>query len=146
MKLLLDTHALLWWWTDDKKLSLTAKKAIENQDNQVLVSATSVWEIATKTRLGKLEIGSEVLARFQELTKEDGFVHLPMTWQHSLHAGSLGLEHRDPFDRMLAAPVECLVFEKNHRVVVLVGGQQGVEGVLRVAGKKGLEAGEREES
>jgi PIN domain nuclease of toxin-antitoxin system len=103
MKLLLDTHALLWWWTNDAKLSAKAKKAIESERNQVLVSAASVWEIATKTRLGKLEIGTHALARFQEMTDADGFSHLPITWQHSVCAGSLSLDHRDPFDRMLAA-------------------------------------------
>lgn len=107
MKLLLDTHALLWWWTNDAKLSVKAKKAIENERNQVLVSAASAWEIATKTRLGKLDIGTRVLAKFQEMALEDGFAHLPMTWQHSVCAGGLSLAHRDPFDRMLAA--QCLL-------------------------------------
>ena len=103
MKLLLDTHALLWWWTNDPKLSVKAKKAIGNERNQVLVSAASAWEIATKARLGKLEIGVRALARFQEMTEADNFSHLPITWQHSVCAGGLSLDHRDPFDRMLAA-------------------------------------------
>lgn len=103
MKLLLDTHALLWWWTNDAKLSAKAKKAIESERNQILISAASAWEIASKTRLGKLEIGVRTLARFQELTEADSFSHLPITWQHSVCAGSLSLDHRDPFDRMLAA-------------------------------------------
>ena len=103
MRLLLDTHALLWWWTNDAKLSARAKKAIQSESNQILVSAASAWEIATKTRLGKLQIGARALARFQEMSDADSFLHLPITWQHCVCAGGLTLEHRDPFDRMLAA-------------------------------------------
>ena len=103
MKLLLDTHTLLWWWTNDAQLSAKAKRAIANDGNAILVSAASAWEIATKTRLGKLDIGQLALTRFAELVQADGFAHLPMTWQHCVHAGGLTLDHRDPFDRMLAA-------------------------------------------
>ena len=103
MKLLLDTHTLLWWWTDDAQLSAKAKRLIASDANTVLVSAASAWEIATKTRLGKLAIGAMALQRFHDLVQGDGFTHLPMTWQHAVHAGGLALDHRDPFDRMLAA-------------------------------------------
>ena len=103
MKLLLDTHALLWWWTNDAQLSAKAKRAIANDSNTILVSAASAWEIATKTRLGKLDIGPLALARFADLVQADAFAHLPMTWQHCVHACGLPLDHRDPFDRLLAA-------------------------------------------
>ena len=103
MKLLLDTHALLWWWTNDPQLSAKAKRAIANDANTILVSAASAWEIATKTRLGKLDIGPLALTRFAALVQADGFAHLPMTWQHCVHSGGLPLDQRDPFDRMLAA-------------------------------------------
>lgn len=103
MKLLLDTHTLLWWWTNDPQLTAKAKRLIASDGNTVLVSAASAWEIATKTRLGKLEIGPMALQRFHDLVQSDGFAHLPMTWQHAVHAGGLALDHRDPFDRMLAA-------------------------------------------
>ena len=106
MRLLLDTHALLWWWTDDKQLSSTAREAIAEERNTVLVSAASVWEISTKFRLGKLDIAEPALKRFHPLIEADGFEHLPITWQHSLLAGSFPNEHRDPFDRMLAAQTE----------------------------------------
>ncbi|MBH2010175.1 MAG: type II toxin-antitoxin system VapC family toxin [Xanthomonadaceae bacterium] len=106
MRLLLDTHALLWWWTDDKQLSGIARKAIAEEDNTVLVSAASVWEISTKFRLGKLAIAQAALKQFQALIEADGFEHLPITWQHSLLAGGYPHEHRDPFDRMLAAQSE----------------------------------------
>ena len=103
MKLLLDTHTLLWWWTNDPQLTAKAKRLIASEGNTVFVSAASAWEIATKTRLGKLEIGPMALQRFHDLVQSDGFAHLPMTWQHAVHAGGLALDHRDPFDRMLAA-------------------------------------------
>ncbi len=106
MKLLLDTHALLRWWTDDKQLSGAAREAIADEGNTVLVSAASVWEISTKFRLGKLAIAEAALKQFQALIEADGFEHLPIIWQHSLLAGSYPQEHRDPFDRMLAAQSE----------------------------------------
>ena len=103
MRFLLDTHALLWWLTDDPQLSRTARSAIAEPANEVLVSAASAWEIATKHRLGKLAIGAEVLGRFHDLIVADGFRHLPMQHGHAIRAGSYPLHHRDPFDRMLAA-------------------------------------------
>jgi PIN domain nuclease of toxin-antitoxin system len=106
VKLLLDTHALLWWWTDDKQLSVAARAAIADERNTVLVSAASVWEISTKHRLGKLAMAATALQQFPSLIEADGFEHLPITWQHSLRAGAYNHDHRDPFDRMLAAQSE----------------------------------------
>ena len=106
MRLLLDTHALLWWWTNDKQLSSTARESIAEERNTVLVSAASVWEISTKFRLGKLAIAASALKQFHQLIEADGFEHLPVTWQHSLLAGGYLHERRDPFDRMLAAQSE----------------------------------------
>ena len=106
MKLLLDTHALLWWCTDDPKLSPTARNAIADEANEILVSAVSAWEIATKYRLGKLQQASQAVSRFNELVAADGFTHLPITHVHALRAGSFDVDHRDPFDRMLAAQSE----------------------------------------
>ena len=103
MRLLLDTHTLLWWWTDSPELSTRVRELIEDEANEVLVSAASAGEIATTHRLGKLEIGREAVARFNELINLDGFIHLPVSYLHALHAGSMDGEHRDPFDRMLAA-------------------------------------------
>lgn len=103
MKLLLDTHALLWWWTDDPKLSATSRQAIADAENQVLVSAASAWEIATKYRLGKLPHAAQALDRFNELVVADGFEHLPIDYMHSVKAGVYSNAHRDPFDRILAA-------------------------------------------
>ena len=103
MKLLLDTHALLWWFTDAPELSGKAREAIADERNRILVSAASAWELATKHRLGKLEQAAEALFRFNELVAADGFEHLPVSYLHAIKAGSYQSEHRDPFDRMLAA-------------------------------------------
>jgi PIN domain nuclease of toxin-antitoxin system len=103
MKLLLDTHTLLWWWGDDPLLSATARKAIANEANTVLVSAASAWEIAIKYRLGKLPGGADALGRFSELVAADGFTHLQISHLHAIRSGGLAVNHKDPFDRMLAA-------------------------------------------
>jgi PIN domain nuclease of toxin-antitoxin system len=106
MRLLLDTHALLWWFTDDGRLSATAREAIADEKNEVFVSAVSAWEIATKQRLGKLEGVPAAAERFSELVAADGFLHLPVSYLHALRAGGYRQDHRDPFDRMLAAQSE----------------------------------------
>ncbi|MDT9150905.1 type II toxin-antitoxin system VapC family toxin, partial [Escherichia coli] len=89
------------WWTDDPLLSATARAFIQNQDNTVLVSTASAWDIATKYRLGKLESAAEAVSRFHERVTLDAFEHLPVTSLHALRAGTLEADHRDPFDRML---------------------------------------------
>lgn len=106
MKLLLDTHTLLWWWTDDPQLPATARTLIADEGNDVLVSAASAWEIATKHRLGKLLEAGDAIPRFNELVAADGFLHLPVNYLHSLKAGAYAVDHRDPFDRVLAAQSE----------------------------------------
>ena len=106
MKLLLDTHALLWWWTDDARLSATARAAIADEANDIWVSAASAWEIATKHRPGKLQEAADAVGRYNELVAADGFNHLSMNYLHALRAGGYAHVHRDPFDRMLAAQAE----------------------------------------
>ena len=106
MRLLLDTHVLLWWFTDDERLSAEARRAIADEANEIFVSAASAWEIATKQRLGKLDDVPEAAARFAELVAANGFLHLPVTHLHALRAGGYAAVHRDPFDRMLAAQSE----------------------------------------
>ncbi|AGA32213.1 PilT protein domain protein [Thioalkalivibrio nitratireducens DSM 14787] len=106
MRIVLDTHALLWWFTNDARLSAKAHEVIGDLENTVVVSAASAWEIATKHRLGKLEIGSEVLRRFDELITADGFIHLAVNYRQAIHAGAYTVDHRDPFDRILAAQAE----------------------------------------
>lgn len=106
MRLLLDTHAFLWWVTDDERLGPAARAAIADPGNDVFVSAASAWEIATKQRLGKLEGLPSVGHRYGELVAADGFQHLAVDHRHALCAGGYAVEHRDPFDRMLAAQSE----------------------------------------
>lgn len=106
MRLLLDTHAFLWWVTDDPLLSATARAAIADEQNSVLVSAASAWEMATKHRLGKLGSAEDAVGRFAELILADGFEHLPIDHRHALRAGGYPQTHRDPFDRVLAAQCE----------------------------------------
>ena len=106
MRYLLDTHALLWWWTDDPQLSAHARDLIADERHDICVSAVSAWEIATKHRLGRLPKADEAMLRFNELVLSDGFRHLPVSYLHALKAGTYPHPHRDPFDRMLAAQSE----------------------------------------
>lgn len=103
MKLLLDTHTLLWWSANDHRLSATVRAAIANDNNEVMVSAASAWEIATKARIGKLKGVERLLSNFEALMSADNFVLLAMHHPHALLASSFAHAHSDPFDRMLAA-------------------------------------------
>ena len=105
-QLLLDTHALLWWWSGDSSLSPAARAAITDADATVFVSAASAWEIATKVRVGRLRAHGDVVGRFGELATAADLRHLAVTHRHGLRAGSYPTAHRDPFDRMLAAQAE----------------------------------------
>jgi PIN domain nuclease of toxin-antitoxin system len=106
LKLLLDTHTLLWWWAADERLSRRAMKAIVDEHATVLVSAASAWEIATKHRIGKLPGAESAISQFGDLLRADGFEHLAITTDHALRAGGFQTSHRDPFDRMLAAQAQ----------------------------------------
>ena len=100
MQLLLDTHILLWWLSDDRKLAKGAREIIANPNNDVLVSSASVWEISIKTGLGRLEIELDDL---EDAILKNGFRPLPIGLRHAVTAGRLPTVHRDPFDRMLVA-------------------------------------------
>jgi PIN domain nuclease of toxin-antitoxin system len=99
MKLLLDTHLVLWAMQDSKQLSTAARKQIRAAEANY-VSAASLWEIAIKASLGKLAIDTEMLAEQLDVA---GFQPLPITWQHTVQVRKLPMHHRDPFDRMLVA-------------------------------------------
>jgi PIN domain nuclease of toxin-antitoxin system len=105
LRLLLDTHALLWWATRDPGLSARARKAIADDKSDVFVSAASAWEIATKVRLGKLEWPREA-GTVNGYVLGQGFRHLPISLEHAEFAGQLQIAHRDPFDRMLIAQAQ----------------------------------------
>lgn len=100
MRLLLDTHALLWWLNDDRKLGNHARGLIGDPENDVLVSAVSLWEITVKLRIGKLNADlDEILA----ILPEQGFDRLDITDAHLVALAALPLHHRDPFDHLLMA-------------------------------------------
>jgi PIN domain nuclease of toxin-antitoxin system len=103
MRLVLDTHALLWWLDGDRRLSRLARTAIGDAENTVFVSAASAWEITTKNRLGKLPGAADVAADVAGAVSGQGFTPLDITIVHAQRAGRLPGEHRDPFDRMLIA-------------------------------------------
>ena len=103
MRLLLDTHALIWWLAGDVRLSPRARRAIEDESNEIFVSAASAWEVSTKHRLGKLPDAGPLAVDFAREVRAQGFVPLPISLEHGQVAGALAIDHRDPFDRMLVA-------------------------------------------
>jgi len=102
VRLLLDTHAYLWWLKDDPRLSEQTRQGMADLAAIVYVSAASIWEISIKTELGKLDIDGDPV---QEIWS-NGFVELPMTARHADRAGHLPRHHDDPFDRMLIAQAQ----------------------------------------
>ena len=115
MRLLLDTHALIWWGTKNPKLSPRATEAISLAGADAFVSAASVWEIATKIRSGRLQEFENASYSLVERISLLGFSSLPVTPAHAEKAGYLDHKHKDPFDRMLIAQalVEELVIISN---------------------------------
>jgi PIN domain nuclease of toxin-antitoxin system len=103
VKLLLDTHAVVWWWLDDPRLPGTARAAIASTANTVWVSAVSAWEVATKNRLGIWPDVERIVDEFPDLLRRSRFVPLSVSVEHARLAGTLNGAHRDPFDRMLIA-------------------------------------------
>jgi len=99
MRLLLDTHILLWVRMGDKRLKKPIRDLIQSAEF-VYVSAASIWEIALKIRLGKIEIDLQDLS---DTIEDAGFVALPISQHHAAAIASLPLHHHDPFDRMLIA-------------------------------------------
>jgi PIN domain nuclease of toxin-antitoxin system len=94
---------LLWWLLGDARLSPARRADLARDDVEVLVSAASGWEIATKFRNGKLPVAPRLVAELPLLVQQQGFRALDVTLVHAIRAGRLPGEHRDPFDRMLAA-------------------------------------------
>ncbi|OAE13325.1 twitching motility protein PilT [Pseudomonas simiae] len=99
MRLLLDTHILLWTLSDDPKLSDKARKLIENAA-EIYVSAATFWEMAIKVGLGKLDVD---LDEIRDECLESGFVELPITSEHTIALKDLEHHHKDPFDRLIVA-------------------------------------------
>jgi PIN domain nuclease of toxin-antitoxin system len=104
LRLLLDTHAFLWFVAGAPELSPTARGAIEDGANDVFVSIASAWEIAIKVGIGKLSLDAPSAGVFfDEQMATNGFAYLSIEPAHVFHAGALPLHHRDPFDRLLIA-------------------------------------------
>jgi PIN domain nuclease of toxin-antitoxin system len=98
MRLLLDTHALLWWLADDDQLGPRARELIEDPGNDVLVSVVSLWEIVVKVRVGKLEADIKEVA---DIIPRDGFALLNISTAHLVRLARLPMHYRDPFDHLL---------------------------------------------
>lgn len=112
-RLLLDTHAFIWWVLDDDRLPKGARRRITGAE-EVLVSAASAWEIRTKYRIGKLpELDAALVTDLPNALATNGFHALPVTFADGDLAGALGGDHKDPFDRMLIAQA------LNHRVALV---------------------------
>jgi PIN domain nuclease of toxin-antitoxin system len=124
VRLLLDTHAFLWWVFADPKLSRAARTAISDEaQNDVFISAASVWEIATKYRIGKLAGARVVAEDVSGAIAAEGFNPLAVSVLHAERAGGLAGDHRDPFDRILIAQAisDDLALVSNERVFEAYG-------------------------
>jgi len=106
--LLLDTCALVWWMTDAAELSGAARRAISDPRSTILVSVASLWEIAIKTRRGRLAGTEEYLSRYTELHQSWGFSTIVIEAADAVAAGALAIPHEDPFDRMLIVQAQRL--------------------------------------
>jgi PIN domain nuclease of toxin-antitoxin system len=118
MKLLIDTHTLVWSMNETGELTRKAREAIENYDNEIFVSVVSVWEAATKHRLGKFPEAGAFVGDPRGVLNNLGFSSLSLELEHAHLSGSLIHPHRDPFDRMLAAQalLEGLTLVSNDKV------------------------------
>ncbi|WP_372947578.1 type II toxin-antitoxin system VapC family toxin [Mariniphaga sp.] len=102
MELLIDTHTVIWFITEDKKLPTNTKRIIEDVDNKCYVSIATYWEIAIKQSLGRLDLNSD-LEKIFRIIEETGFEVLPITVKQILENAKLDFHHQDPFDRIIIA-------------------------------------------
>jgi len=102
-RLLIDTHILLWWLSDNPSLGVEAKKHISDGRNEIYVSGASTWEISIKKAIGKLSAPDDM----DKIIEEERFLKLPISLYHGQMAGRLPSHHRDPFDRMLIAQAQA---------------------------------------
>jgi PIN domain nuclease of toxin-antitoxin system len=107
MRILLDTHALIWWFVDAPDLPQTVRGMIADTDNTVIVSAASAWELAIKFQLGKMRKVGDLIPNFSNRIQGEGFEVLPISAEHAIRAGLLPPHHKDPFDRMLVAQCQA---------------------------------------
>lgn len=102
-RVLLDTHAFLWWLADDPSLGSSARAVVGDGRNEIYVSAASVWEISIKQSLGKLDAPDDL----EKIVEDENFIRLPISLFHAEAAGKLPRLHQDPFDRMLVAQAQA---------------------------------------
>jgi PIN domain nuclease of toxin-antitoxin system len=103
MKLLLDTHALIWFAENHASLSSGAAQALTDEQNDLFCSVVSIWEMAIKISLRKLKVASRLDSAFHRRLENSGFSILPVDYAHAAHVATLPWHHRDPFDRLLTA-------------------------------------------
>jgi PIN domain nuclease of toxin-antitoxin system len=103
LRYLLDTHALVWWLYDVPRLPPAVARLIQDPENQILVSAVSAFEVANKFRIGKWAEMAALAISFDEITGAAGFAAIPLASSDASQAGLLKSDHRDPFDRLIAA-------------------------------------------
>ena len=103
MQVLLDTHALLWWLTDSSRMKATWRRTLGDSQSRVVVSAASIWEIAIKSAIGRIELKLPKGAALSELAELCGFEDLPVSARHAAAVTELPPHHADPFDRILVA-------------------------------------------
>lgn len=103
MRLLLDTHTLLWWANNDSQLSLAAKNAVGDRGNEVFLSAVSSWELAIKAAVKKLNLSAPVADFVSAQMSLYPFTPLPIIYEHTYRVETMTLHHNDPFDRLLIA-------------------------------------------
>lgn len=125
MRLLLDTHTLIWW-LENRELTRTAKSLIGDTRNEIWVSVASAYEISFKVTRGKLPSCAPLIPKFSATLLTEGFRHLECTIRHGVEAGRLPLIHRDPWDRMLAAQaiVEGMAIVSNDEKLSALGAKR----------------------
>jgi PIN domain nuclease of toxin-antitoxin system len=126
VRYLLDTHTLVWWLMNDDHLSQLARVILSDGDNEVMVSAVSAFELATKYRLGKWPEVGPISADFVKHIMAERFTLLAVETSHALYAGQLTADHKDPFDRLLAAQakLEGLTLVSANRAFDSLDGQR----------------------
>ncbi len=127
MRALLDTHAFLWWISDDARLSERCRAIISDGVNEILFSAVSAWEIVVKAGIGRLAVPDNLENYIPEQVSRNRFEVLPISITHALRVSRLPNHHKDPFDRMLVAQAQV------EKVTILTGDAQIARYPIRVA-------------
>jgi PIN domain nuclease of toxin-antitoxin system len=107
MNLLLDTHVLIWWIENNRRLGKRARAEIQNNNTTVWISAVTIWEISIKAAIGRLDVHPSFEIALPMEIDSSGFQSLPVGFDHAFTVRTLPLHHTDPFDRMLIAQAQC---------------------------------------